>query len=396
MTNYPRLMEIPLSEAEALVDGAMWLEPTEDGFIPLRLPESAWSRVPDLWAREMYRMAAGMRLRARTAATSLELDVTASVMAIAGGLLPDVPVTFDLVVDGADQGAYQLPRASVRSFDVSREPELVGQTRAEPMTLRFDGLSPHDKLIELWFPANAVVEIVGVRATGPLAPVSLQRPRWVHHGSSVSHCREVGRPTEAWPVIAARLADVDLASLAVGGNCHLDPFVARVIRDTDADVISIEVGLNIVMDATFTRRTFGPALTGFLDTIRDGHPEARVFVVSPIIGPLLEQAAGPLGVDETGSLTARRVDDDQAWSLLSLERAREAIAQVVATRNEPNTFAIDGLKLLGPEEATTDLADGFHPTIAGYQKLGKRFADMVFDWRVANSVMLTDRARLQA
>jgi hypothetical protein len=83
------LSEVPLATVKPLLQGSMSSEPTGDGFIPVRLPESAWTRVPNLWAREMYRMAAGVRLNFVTTASSFQPDVRASVMAIAGGLLPD-------------------------------------------------------------------------------------------------------------------------------------------------------------------------------------------------------------------------------------------------------------------------------------------------------------------
>jgi lysophospholipase L1-like esterase len=190
----------------------------------------------------------------------------------------------------------------------------------------------------------------------------------------------VQRPTKAWPAIAARRADVAVVNLGVGGNDYLDPFVARAIRDTAADVISLEVGVNIVMQATFTRRTFGPALDGFLDTIREGHAETPLIVMSPIVCPLLEAATGPLGIDDAGNLTARQVDEDEGWPLLSLERVRQLIEAVVVrrSRSDPNLAYVDGLQLFGADGAA-DLADGIHPTSEGYERLGRRFADTALD-----------------
>jgi GDSL-like Lipase/Acylhydrolase family len=372
-------MDVPLVQARDLVQGALWCEPTESGFVPVRLPMSAWTRVPNVWAREMYRMSSGVRLAFLTTARSFEIDVRASVMVFAGGLLPDVPVTFDLVVDQVDHGSYELPHVSVRTFDMSREPTLVKETVGPQVTLRFDGLLPVEKTVELWFPANAVVEVTGVRVSGSLAPSPGRRPRWLHHGSSISHCREVRRPTKTWPAIAAQVGGVDLVNLGVGGNSHLDPFVARAIRDAEADVISLEVGPNIVIDATFTRRTFGPALMGFIDTIRDGHPDTPLYVISPTVAPVLERAAGPLGVDAQGSFTVREIDEVDGWPLLSLERVRQLVDHVVSVRRgeDANVHVVDGLDLFGLGDVD-ELADGFHPTEAGYERLGRRFAEVAF------------------
>ena len=44
-------------------------------------------------------------------------------------------------------------------------------------------------------------------------------------------------------------------------------------------------------------RAFGPAVHGFLDTIRDGHPDVPLLVVSPILCPIHEDTPGPGAFD---------------------------------------------------------------------------------------------------
>ena len=39
------------------------------------------------------------------------------------------------------------------------------------------------------------------------------------------------------------------------GECYLDPSVARVIRDTACDCITLKVGINPLCVAAFNRRT---------------------------------------------------------------------------------------------------------------------------------------------
>ena len=41
------------------------------------------------------------------------------------------------------------------------------------------------------------------------------------------------------------------------------------------------------------RRAFTPAVHGFLDTIREGHPDTPLLVVSPILCPIHEDTPGP-------------------------------------------------------------------------------------------------------
>ncbi len=94
----------------------------------------------------------------------------------------------------------------------------------------------------------------------------------MHHGSSISQGSNAAHPTGTWPVVAARLAGVELMNLGYGGSALLDPFTARIIRDTPADLISIKIGINLVNADLMRLRAFVPAMHGFLDTIRDGHP----------------------------------------------------------------------------------------------------------------------------
>ncbi|MBV5324916.1 MAG: lipase, partial [Rhodospirillaceae bacterium] len=104
-------------------------------------------------------------------------------------------------------------------------------------------------------------------------------------------------PTGTWPAVAAARAGVSLINLGLGGNALLDPFTARTMRDTPADLISVKFGINLVNTDAMRLRAFGPAMHGFLDTIREGHPTARLLVVSPILCPIHEDTPGPTAPD---------------------------------------------------------------------------------------------------
>ena len=90
---------------------------------------------------------------------------------------------------------------------------------------------------------------------------------------------------------------MELINLGLGGSALLDPFTARAMRDTPADLVSVKIGINIVNIDLMRLRAFGPAVHGFLDTIRDGHPHAPLLVVSPILCPIHEDTPGPSAPD---------------------------------------------------------------------------------------------------
>jgi lysophospholipase L1-like esterase len=179
---------------------------------------------------------------------------------------------------------------------------------------------------------------------------------------------------------------VALWNLGFGGSALVDPFMARVIRDTPADVISVKLGINVVNLDAMRLRAFVPAIHGFLDTIRDGHPTTPLLLVSPIFCGIHESTPGPGAVD-TATLGTDHVQflatgdpGTVSQGRLTLEVIREELASVVERRAaDPNLHYLDGTDLYGADDALElPLPDGLHPGPAGHQSIGQRFAAAVF------------------
>lgn len=369
------LREIPLVDGPVEFRGALDLERHAAGVLPRRLP--AWTReeYPDPFMDFATLMPSGVRLAFRTEADVLELDVLTVVRHLDGAPAPLPPGFVDLRVDGRPAGSAHVPVASVLRMSHARaEGRLVP---GRPGTVRFSGLPGRLKEIELWLPQQTPCELVALRANAPVRPPApTGRRRWVHHGSSISHCVHADSPTATWPAITAAIAGVEVVNLGFAGNAMLDPYVARTIRDLPADLISIKTGVNIVTGAAFTPRTFGPAVHGFLDTVRDGHPDTPLLVVSPIILPRAEhvRATVPEEVfDEPGDFGSLPPEP------LTMPVLREALAGIVRrrARHDPNLHFLDGRELFG-EADMADLPDGVHPNAAGYRRIGERFAALAF------------------
>jgi len=372
----------PTDDVVGLVKGALDVERTAmGGAVPVRLPRWAWSQVPDLFTREMFRMSSGVRLALKSEATTLELEAGVTRLRISD--LKEYETKFpihssavDLFVDGQDHAERQIEHTSERTMSLAGD--LLGESEAGSLTLRFDDLPDGDKELEVWLPAWATVELRELRANAPVRMSENARAKWIHYGSSISHCAEAPRPSQTWPAVAAQLARVDLINLGVGGSCHLDPFVARAIRDTPAECISLKIGTNIAGGDTLKYRTFVPAIHGFLDTVRDGHPDIPIVLVSPIICPVLEESPGPVMLDGAEIRLANE-PGIQYPNALSLRRMREILEETVETRSpgDPHLHYLDGLRLFG-EADLPDLPDGVHPNPAGYVRIGERFAELVF------------------
>ncbi|WP_197511190.1 SGNH/GDSL hydrolase family protein [Tessaracoccus coleopterorum] len=230
------------------------------------------------------------------------------------------------------------------------------------------------------------MEIIGLRADRPLrAPGPDSRPRWVHHGSSISHGYASSRTTSTWPVVAAGLLDLNLTNLGFSGNALLDQLTARTIRDTPADLISVKLGINVVNGDHMRRRVFRSAVHGFLDTIRDGHPTTPLLVISPVCCPPVETLPGPTIQDESRDIpwttTAGRIEEI-AEGKLSLGVIREELADIVAGRADEDPFLgyLDGSRLYGLDDnARLPMPDNLHPDDAVSRLIATRFAELV-DW----------------
>ncbi len=236
---------------------------------------------------------------------------------------------------------------------------------------------------ELWLPQSASTELRELRVAdgSRVEPPTTARPRWAHYGSSISHCIEADGPTDAWPAIAARNAGVDLVSFAFAGQCQLDQFVARSIRDEAPHLVSMEVGINVVNADTLDVRTFAPALHGFLDTLRERLPDVPILVVSPIVCPMVEDHPGPTVPDDHGGF---RIITDAPPELratsLTLRQIRRIVTDVVdgrRDRGDANLHALSGLELFGEADAP-GLPDGLHPRADGYRLMAERFGALAF------------------
>ena len=364
-----------LIAAAAVDHGALDFDDRGTGLAPRRLPDWTRARLPEPMD-VVVRMPSGVRLRFATDSTTVGVSFLATNTVTPGRERRGI--VFNLETDGT-----LLRAESTAGNAIVVEPEAPGGfdlVRGEADTLVFDGLASGDKTCELWLPHNAFIELRALEvedgATISAAPADT-RCRWVHYGSSISHCVEASEPAGTWPAVAARLAGVSLRNLGFGGQCHLDQFVARTIRDLpDVDIVSIKTGINIVNMDSMRERVFMPALHGFLDTIRDAKPDVPIAVISPIYCPSAETRPGPTIPDGRGKfVTIDRFEQFRNGSL-SLVRIREIIVDVVEKRRaagDPALHYVDGLTLFGAEDAH-DLPDDLHPNPAGYRRMGERFA----------------------
>ncbi|MEO3747646.1 hypothetical protein [Plantactinospora sp. B5E13] len=133
-------------------------------------------------------------------------------------------------------------------------------------------------------------------------------------------------------------------------------------------------------------RAFVPAVHGFLDTIRDGHPDVPLLLISPLFCGVHEETPGP-GALDPGSIGTDQVrfvatgtPGDVTLGRLTLQVIRRELRSLAERRTaDQNLHYLDGTSLYGSSDAVAvPLPDGLHPSPEAHQRIGTRFAEYAF------------------
>ena len=238
-------------------DGHISLERIDDGITAWRIPYKKKALYPE----ELYGSAscsAGIRIRFCSDSIALELHVKEV----------NSDIKFDIQVNG-------------------KKPEKqVLRTGETCLHIRQDNATM--STFEIWLPQSQQVQVTGLSHDegSSVLPWPETRKRFLVYGSSITQCGAAASPGTTWPAVTARTLNMSLTCLGFSGQCHADPMIARLIRDTPTDLIVLSIGINIRNRQTFKRRTFLPALYGFHATIRDEQPTVPMVFLSPIFCPL--------------------------------------------------------------------------------------------------------------
>ncbi len=316
---------------EKWFQGAVSLEWTGAGIKPWRIPYRDYALFPPEGIDGKAAICAGIRLRFQSDTTKV--------------LLAFEPIqdtaSIDCMVDGELQASVRIE---------------AGATKAE-----WRDLPPHSKCIELWLPQNTGMTIISLEVDheAEAEAETDPRPKWVAYGSSITQCVDAESPAYTWPSIASRALGANLTCLGFSGNCHLEPMVARMIRDLPAEIITLCLGINVYGAETMNLRTFRPAVIGMLEIIRENHPDTPVIVVSPIYAAERESRENKLG------LTVSSIRSEVA-----------AAVELLQQRGDRHLHYRDGRDWFGPADEAF-LYDGLHPNADGYKRLGDRFGERI-------------------
>ena len=257
---------------------------------------------------------------------------------------------------------------------------------AAPAPRRFD-LPEGTKDVEVWLPHDETTELVALRAD---AAGRAAAPPRAHAGCTTAARSATARtpthPTGTWPVVAAGLAGLDLVNLGLGGSALLDPFTARALRDLPADVVSLEIGINVVNLDVFRRRRLRAGAARLPGHHPRGPPDEPLLVSTSILCPMQEDTPGPVEVDPasftTGQLRFRATGDPAesrpaAHPRASSARRSPGWSRSGSRRPAPAPARRPGALRRGrPRRAP--LPDGLHPDGETHRLIGERFARLAF------------------
>ncbi|HXH36230.1 MAG TPA: GDSL-type esterase/lipase family protein [Plantibacter sp.] len=366
---------------EPYIVGMVDLERAGGAVTPLRLPLRIHPSFPNTSLARLVRLPMGVRLRMLTAAHRLEIDARVE-QHVSDASPASIPRALWIATRGDGPERQTIARVEATGVDRLIE-SLDGHVSVSPGSqesaiFSFDDRPTEPRIVEIWLPHNARIDLRSIAADEPiLLPPSSSRLRWAHYGSSISQCVEADDPLSSWPQQTAHALGVDFTSLAFAGNAMLDPFVAQVVADIEVDVVTVKVGINIVNAAAMTARTFGPALHGFLDRIRERHTRVPIIVISAIACPMHEDTPGPTVWRDDGTLggTTSHPPREDELTLADTRRIVRSVADLRAAAGE-SMLHLDGLELFGPADVDL-LSDGLHPTQQGFDVMAGRFVDVI-------------------
>ena len=229
--------------------------------------------------------------------------------------------------------------------------------------VKFTDLGSDLKNVEIWLPQHGELKLKSLKidnsASISQSPTKTN-PKWITYGSSITQCRHSDSPRLTWPSIVSRLNDLNLTCLGYGGNCHLDPMVARIIRDSEADLISLCLGINIYTYSSLNDRTFQSGIFGFIELLREKHQKVPIIVLSPIFAAKDNAETQP---------------NDVGFTLRRMRREIEDAVHTMRALGDKNVHYIDGLDIFDETQAHL-LFDGVHPNNEGYALMAKKISKL--------------------
>jgi lysophospholipase L1-like esterase len=311
----------------------------QGGSAPSRLSPATAGKLP------LDTVAAGLV----TAGVRLELAGTASAVRLTvvrheppPQVAPTMAAVFSVWLGDQITGTVALPSAAgVTAVDIPLPP----RTSDEPVVI--------------YLPDSVPVTVLEAEPFGGALAAASRGPRWLAYGDSITQGWSATDPGRAWPATVARRLGLDLVNLGFAGSARGELPAAAQLAETDAEVITLAWGTNCWSSIPTDAGLIEQMMRLFVTTVRQGHPDVPLLVVSPIVRPAAENAPNRYGATLADLRTA-------------LERAAERVA---AESGDTRLSVLPGRDLVDAEH----LVDGIHPGDHGHSQLASAVAARLAD-----------------
>lgn len=169
-------------------------------------------------------------------------------------------------------------------------------------------------------------------------------------GSSFTHGASASRPGMAWPQQLSRMLDMDIVNYGTSGICKMEPVLADIIADTDADIFIFDTFSN--PSAKEVHERFAP----FVKRIREKHPNTPLVFLHTFYR-------------ENGNFNLKK----RQYELDRTAAAEEELAKVMKT--DKNIYYLNPGLYAGDDHEST--CDGTHPSDLGYQRAAVNIAEKI-------------------
>ncbi len=314
--------------------GAISLEKSGDNIIPWRIFHEEKDFYTPNQLNGAAEIPAGVRITFETNSPKIIVEFAAS----------DVELEFDLVIN----------RELVKTIIVS----------PKETSFTVDNLSASTKIVEIYLSQQQKVSLKNVFITkeSDWSVYLSQRKKWLTYGSSITQCHAAESPSKTWPAITAGELELDLTCLGFSGQCQYEPMIARTIRDTPVDYISLCAGINTYSANCYSERTFQANIIGFIKIIREKQSTVPIVLSSPIYCTFGEDTPNLVG-----------------FTLIEMRKQVKEIVEIFRKNGDTQLFYVNGLDILGKDHVGL-LPDELHPNAEGYKMMGHNFASEFRDY----------------
>jgi lysophospholipase L1-like esterase len=206
-----------------------------------------------------------------------------------------------------------------------------------------------DETVLVYLPEALVVHIDSVSWDAGTLTSAPRGPSWAVYGDSITQGWSATDPGAAWPSIAGRELGLDVINLGFAGAARGELPSAAQIAEAPADLITLAWGTNCWSTIPYDAGLMEQLSRLFLTTVRQGHPDAEILVVSPIVRPAAERTPNVYGA-----------------TLEDLRAALESsVDSYVKSHHDDKLHLLRGRELLDERL----LVDGIHPGDEGHAQL---------------------------